>query len=113
MVHDLFPLSLGSVEGSCHRLLAIRMVARDIEELPRGSERAMPEAMDEGGAGRAVLERRDGLVVRRAGKLGTSLGEAPDVLAQALPWLLLAVAHLPLLAGVGVHALEVSDENPT
>jgi hypothetical protein len=26
---------------------------------------------------------------------------------------LLAVAHLPLLAGVGVHALEVSDENPT
>jgi hypothetical protein len=27
IVHDLFPLSLGSVEGFRHRLLAIRVVA--------------------------------------------------------------------------------------
>jgi hypothetical protein len=39
------------------------------------------------------------------------LGEAPDVLAQVLPRLLLAVVHLPLLVGAGVRALEVPDED--
>jgi hypothetical protein len=39
------------------------------------------------------------------------LGEASDVLAQALPRLLFAVAQLPLLAEAGVRALEVSDED--
>jgi hypothetical protein len=32
MVHDLLPLSLGGVEGICHRLLDICMVACDVEE---------------------------------------------------------------------------------
>jgi hypothetical protein len=35
-----------------------------------------------------------------------------DVLVQALPRLLLAVAQLPLLAGASVRALEVFDEDP-
>jgi hypothetical protein len=40
----------------------------------------------------AILGRRDGVVVGRAGKFGVTLGEAPDVLAQALSRLLLALA---------------------
>jgi hypothetical protein len=74
---------------------------------------AMPESMDEGGARRAVLKRRDGVVVCRAGELGAVLGEASYVLAETPPWLLLAVTQLPLLAGVHVCALEVVDEDPT
>jgi hypothetical protein len=45
--------------------------------------------MDERSTGRAILEHRDGVVVGRAGKFGAVLGEAPDVLAQALSRLLL------------------------
>jgi hypothetical protein len=41
------------------------------------------------------------------------LGEAPYVLAETLPRLLLAVAQLPLLAGPLVGALEVADEDLT
>jgi hypothetical protein len=69
--------------------------------------------MDEGCARRAVLERRDGIVVGCTGELGATLGEASYVLALALPRLLLAVAQLPLLAGAHVDALEVVDEDPT
>jgi hypothetical protein len=69
--------------------------------------------MDEGGAGRVVLERRDGVIVLRTGKFVASLGEASDVLAQALSWLLLAVAQCPKLARTSVRALEVADEDPT
>jgi hypothetical protein len=36
--------------------------------------------MGEGGPGRAVLEHRDGVVVRRTGKFSAVLGEALDVL---------------------------------
>jgi hypothetical protein len=68
--------------------------------------------MNEGGASHVILKCRDGVIVHRAGKLGTVLGEAMDVLTQALLRLLLAVAQLPLLAGAGVHALEVADEDP-
>jgi hypothetical protein len=69
--------------------------------------------VDEGGAHRAVLKHRDGIVVRRAGELGAALGEAPYVLAETLPRLLLAVTQLPLLAGAHVCALEVANEDPT
>jgi hypothetical protein len=41
------------------------------------------------------------------------LGEAPYLLAKALPRLLFAVAQLPLLAGAHVGALEVPNECPT
>jgi hypothetical protein len=57
MVHDLFSLALWGVEGHRHHLLAVRVVARDVEELPSSSGRATPESIDEGGAGRAVLKR--------------------------------------------------------
>jgi hypothetical protein len=43
--------------------------------------------------------------------LSDALGEALNVLAQALSWLLLAAAQLPLLARVCVRALEVPDED--
>jgi hypothetical protein len=89
------------------------MIADDVEELLRGSRRAAPKSMDEGGAGRAVLERRDGVVVHRTGKFSVVLGEASDVFAQALPRLLLAIAQLPLLVGASICALEVADEDPT
>jgi hypothetical protein len=41
------------------------------------------------------------------------LGEAPYVLTETLPRLLLAVVQLPLLAGAHVGALEIPDEDPT
>jgi hypothetical protein len=69
--------------------------------------------MDEGGARRTVLKRRDGTVVCCAGELGARLGEASYVLAKTLPRLLLAVTQLPLLSGAHVRALEVADEDPT
>jgi hypothetical protein len=75
------------------------VVARDVEELAGRVRHAVPESVDEGCACRVVLERRDGVVVGRAGELGAALGEASYVLAKTLPWLLLAVAQLPLLAG--------------
>jgi hypothetical protein len=112
MVHDLLPLALRGIERCCDRLLAVCMVARNVKELPRGLRCAASESVDEGGAGRAVLQCRDGVVVSCAGKLGATLGEASDVLAQALLGLLLAIAQLPLLAGTGVRALKVPDEDP-
>jgi hypothetical protein len=57
MVHDLLPLALRGVENHCDRHLTVCMVARDVEELSRGSRRAAPESVDEGGTGHAVLER--------------------------------------------------------
>jgi hypothetical protein len=65
--------------------------------------------MDEGGAGGAVLEHRDGIIVGRIGELG----EALDVVMQAFTRLLLAIVQLPLLVGTGVHALKVADEGLT
>jgi hypothetical protein len=68
------------------------MVPHDVEELPSGGGHAAPQSVDQGGVGRAVLEHRDGVVVCCTGNLGATVGEAPDVLAQALPLLLLAVS---------------------
>jgi hypothetical protein len=36
VVHDLLPLAMRGVEHRRDRLLAVRVVARDVEELPRG-----------------------------------------------------------------------------
>jgi hypothetical protein len=69
------------------------------EELKSRTRHAARDMMDEGGACRAVLERRNGVVVGCIREFGAALGEASDVLALALPRLLLAVAQLPLLAG--------------
>jgi hypothetical protein len=89
------------------------VVARNVEELASRARHAAPESMDEGHARRAVLECRDGVIVGRTGELGAALGEAPYVLAEALPRLLLAVPERPLLAKAHVGALEVADEDPT
>jgi hypothetical protein len=70
------------------------------------------ESENEGRARRAVLERRDGVVVGSTRELGAALGEALDVLAETLYRLLLAVMQLPLLARAHVSALEVPDEDP-
>jgi hypothetical protein len=85
VVHDLFPLALGCVKGCRHRLFAIRVVARNVEEFPSSSGCAAPESVDEGGASHTVLEHQDGVIVRHTGKLDAALGETPDVLVQALP----------------------------
>jgi hypothetical protein len=89
------------------------VVARDVEELTSRTRHAVPESVDEGRARHAVLECQDGVVVRCTGELSAALGEAPNVLTQALPRLLLAVAQLPLLVGACVGALEVPDEDST
>jgi hypothetical protein len=77
----------------------------------RGMRR--PELVDEGRAHHVVLEHRDGVIVSRTGELGAALGEAPYVLAETFPRMLLAVAQLPLLARAHVCALKVADEDPT
>jgi hypothetical protein len=92
VVHDLLPLALRSVERRCNRFLAVCVVSHDVEELSGRTRCAASESVDEGGTGRAVLECRDGVIVGCTGKLGAALGEASDVLAQALFQLLLAVA---------------------
>jgi hypothetical protein len=92
MVQDLIPLALGSVEHHGDRFLAVSVVTRNVEELVSRSRHAAPESVDEGGAHRAVLERQNGVVVGCTGEFGAVLGEAQDVLAQALSRLLLAVA---------------------
>jgi hypothetical protein len=113
MVHDLFPLALRGVERRDHHLLAVSMVARNVEELTGHTRHSMPEPVDEGGARRPILKRRDGVVIGRAGELGAALGEVSYVLAKTLPRLLLAITQLPLLGGAHVRALEVADEDPT
>jgi hypothetical protein len=80
MVHDLFPLALGLLRVTATISSPFAWL-RDVEELPISLVRAAPESMDEGGAGRAVLKHRDGIIVHRVGKLGAVLGEAPDVVA--------------------------------
>jgi hypothetical protein len=101
------------VECRGDRFLAIDVVAHDVEELASRMRHAAPKSVNEGRARRAIPEHRDGVVLGCIGKLGAALGEAPDVLAQALPRLLLAVAQLPLLVGACVGALEVTDEDST
>jgi hypothetical protein len=113
VVHDLLPLALRSVECCGDRFLAVGVVARDVEELAGRSKHAMYESVDEGRACRAILERRDGVVVSRTRELGAALGEASYVLAETIPRPLLAFAQLPMLAGAHVGALKVTDEDPT
>jgi hypothetical protein len=98
---------LRGVERREDCFLTVSVVASNVEELSSRTGHAASESVDEGGAGRVVLECRGGVVVGRVGKFSATLGEASDVLAQALPWLLLAVAQLPLLVGARVRALEV------
>jgi hypothetical protein len=109
----LFPLALRGVEHRSHRLLAVNVVACDVEEFSCRTRHATPEPVDEGGVRHPVVKRRDGVVISRAKELGAALGEASYVLVKTLPRLLLAVAQLPLLAGAHVRALKVSDEDPT
>jgi hypothetical protein len=85
MVHDLFPLALRGVERRGDRFLAVSVVARDVEELPSRARHAASESVDEEGTSHVVLDHRDGVIVGRAGKFDATLGEASDVLAQALP----------------------------
>jgi hypothetical protein len=113
VVHDLFPLALRGVEHRGDRFLAVGVVARNVKELASRAGHVVPESVDEGRARRAVLERRDGVVVGRTEELGAALGEAFYVLAETFPQLLLAVAQLPLLVGAHVGALKVADEDPT
>jgi hypothetical protein len=72
---------LKDVERRGDRFLAVGMVARDVKELVGRARHVAPESMEEGRARRAVLERRDGVVVGRTGELGAALGEAAYVLA--------------------------------
>jgi hypothetical protein len=113
MVHDLFPLALRGVERRSHHLLAVNVVACDVEEFPCRTWHATLEPVDEGGVRRPVLKCRYGVVIGRARELGVVLGEVSYVLVKTLPRLLLAVAQLPLLARAHVRALKVADENPT
>jgi hypothetical protein len=75
------PLALRGVKCRGNHLLAVSVVARDVEELTVRAWHAAPESMDEGRARRAILERRDGVFVCRTEKLGAALGEASYVLA--------------------------------
>jgi hypothetical protein len=85
VVHDLIPLSLRGVQRHSDRFLVVGVVARDVGELASRARHAAVEPVDEGGACRAVLERRDGVIVGRAGELGAALGEASYVLAETPP----------------------------
>jgi hypothetical protein len=99
VVHDLLPLALKGVKRRGDRFLAVGVVAHNVEELAGHARHVAPESMDKGHARRAIMERRDGIVVGRIGELGAALGEALYVLAEALPRLLLAVVQLPRLVG--------------
>jgi hypothetical protein len=111
VVHDLIPLALRGVKRRDNHFLTVSVIARDVEELVSRARHAVPEPVDEGRARRAMLERRDGVVVGRTGELGAALGEASYVLTETFPWLLLAVAQLPLLAEAHVGALKVADKD--
>jgi hypothetical protein len=87
------------------------VVAHDVEEFASRARHAAPEPVDEGRARRAVLERRDGIVVGGTGELGAALGEASYVLVESSTRLLLAVAQLPLLTRAHVGALKVDDKD--
>jgi hypothetical protein len=83
---------LRGVERRGDRFFTVGVVARDVEELAGRARHAAPESVDDGRARRAILERRNGIIVSRTGELGAALGEASYVLAETLPRPLLAVA---------------------
>jgi hypothetical protein len=56
MVHDLLPLALRGDQRRSYCLLAIGMVARDVEEFTGRARHATLESVDEGGAHRAILK---------------------------------------------------------
>jgi hypothetical protein len=61
------------------------VVARDVEKFVSRARHAAPESSNEGRAHRAVLERRDGIIVSRTRELGAVLGEALYVLEETSP----------------------------
>jgi hypothetical protein len=73
MVHDLLPLALRGVQRCGDRLLAVGVVARNVEELAGRARHAAPESVDEGRARRAILECRDGVIVGRVVAPGSSV----------------------------------------
>jgi hypothetical protein len=93
------------VEHRGDRFLAICVVARDVDEFPSRTRQAVFKSVNQGSTCRAIFEHRDGVVVGRTGEFSAALGEALDVLTQALSRLLLVVGQLPLLAGAHVRAL--------
>jgi hypothetical protein len=58
---------LWGVERRGDRFFTVGVVARDVEELVGRARHVTPESVDEGRARRAVLERRNGVVVGRTG----------------------------------------------
>jgi hypothetical protein len=61
------------------------VVARDVEKFVSRARHAAPGSSNEGRAHRAVLERRDGIIVSRTRELGAVLGEALYVLEETSP----------------------------
>jgi hypothetical protein len=101
------------VQGHHDHFLPVNMVGRDIEKLPSSFRGPTPQLVDDGGVGSVVMERRDGVVVGRAGELDAALGEEPDVVAQTFTRPLFAVPRLPLLVAACLRALGVADEGLT
>ena len=67
--------------------------------------------MDHGLAVHPAEERADDVGVDYAGERVALLGKAPDVVAQGLAWLLLAILEVPRIVRAQVRALKVADEH--
>ena len=91
----LLPLAGAGTECRGHSFHPVGVVGRDVEQLPSRPRLPPSDPMDQRGTRGAILESRDDIRVGGAGQLGAPLGEALDVVAQALALHLLAVAQVP------------------
>ena len=102
---------LVALEDGPDRLIAGGVIGGDLQELVRGAWLLAPQFVDQGLAVRPAEERVDDVGVDDAWERVALLGEAPDVVAQGLAGLLLAVLEVPRVARTYVCALKVADEH--
>ena len=102
---------LVALEDGPDRLLAGGVAGGDLQELMRGARLLAPQFVDQGLAVRPAEERTDDVGIDDARQRVALLGEAPDVVAQALAGLLFAVLEVPRVPRMYVRALKVADKH--
>ena len=94
-----------------HGVLAGGVVGGDVEHLFGGSQAFTPKLVDQHFAGGPRDERTNDLGVRYVRDGIALLGEAPNVIAERLFYLLLAVLEVPWIPWAFVCALKISYED--
>jgi hypothetical protein len=96
------PLVLVAAKDGTNHLLAGGVVGDDVHQLIGGGGGVAAQLLDQLLAGSSREEHHDDIEVGDFGKLGALFGEAPDIVAEGLAWLLFVAPKVPRVVHAGI-----------